>query len=213
MEDDAFESFDEIVAHPVFPEVDLRLREGAHIDDGDLEHFTFLEDARALLEVFYERFGCDLERSVDRYYFLRPRGDRLGRRQLTAAEMLVGQALCLLRMDPGSLHTQFWVDRTRVIELLDQLVGRERLSMALNPRRKSRSRAVEEGKIRGDIDSAIHTLARLGFVGIDGERLQPRVTVMRFIEPFVEHQRPAAALTQAMSIGLEAMQHGEDEVP
>ena len=196
-----FETLDQVIRDEVFPDVDLRLREGGHIDDLDLEEFTFLEDARSLLEDFYQLFGCDLVRSVDGYYYLRPRGDRFGQRQLPAAEMLVGQALCLLRMDPASLQTSWRVERVRVLELLDQLVGADRLGRALNPRRRARSKAVNEEKIRDDVDRAVNTLARLGFVAVDGDTLRLRPSLLRFLEPLTDQPEPQDALGELIRTG------------
>ena len=203
-----FETLGDVILDDVFPGVDLRLREGGHIDDLDLEEFTFLEDARSFLEDFYQHFGCDLVRSVDGYYYLRPRGDRLGQRQLPAAEMLVGQALCLLRMDPASLQTSWRVERVRVLELLDQLVGPERLGRALNPRRRARSKAVNEEKIRDEVDRAVNTLARLGFVAVDGDTLRLRASLLRFLEPLTGQPAPMDALGELISTGR--VQPGDD---
>ena len=53
---------------------------------------------------FYRRFGCELVQQSDGYFYLLPSGDRLGRRQLSAGEMLVGQTLALLYLDPATLQ-------------------------------------------------------------------------------------------------------------
>lgn len=205
MSDDELRTLGDVVAHEAFPEVDLRLREGGHVDDLDLEMFTFLEDARPFLEQLYERFGCQLVRSVDGYYFLRPRGDRFGQRKLSAAEMLVGQVLCLLRMDPGSLRTSWRVKRARVLEVLEQLVGAERLGLALKPRRGRRLKAVQEERIRDEINAAIKTLARLGFVVVEeGDTLRLRTSLLRFLEPVTEQPSPADALGDLIRTGAVA---------
>ena len=164
--------------------------EGQHIDDVDLEH---LRSSRTHEQCWRlcDRFGCDLVRSPDGYFFLSPRGDRMGRRSLDAAEMLVGQTLCLLRLDPGMLRTSWRVARLRVLELLEQLVGAERLGQVLNPRRKRRSQAVEEEEIRKDVAGAIRTLARLGFVDVEADdQLRLRVPLLRFAEPVATQPCP-----------------------
>lgn len=193
MTEDAFRALAEVIEDEVFPEVDLLLREGGHIDERDLDRFTFLEDARPWLESFYVRYGCDLVRSPEGFYYLEPRGDRFGRRTLSAAEMLVGQALCLLRLDPATLRTTGRVDRTAVIQLLERLVGAERLGRALNPRRR-RARTVEESEIRKDVGGALRTLARLGFVEIENESILLRTPLMRFAEPVMLQPHPERAL-------------------
>jgi chromosome partition protein MukE len=202
LSDPVYRTLADVLEDEVFPEVDLLLREGRHIDDLDLEHFAFLQDARTVLDNFYDRFGCNLVRSSDGYFFLSPRGDRMGRRSLDAAEMLVGQTLCLLRLDPGMLRTSWRVARARVLELLEQLVGADRLGQALNPRRKRRSQAVEEEEIRKDVAGAIRTLARLGFVDVEGDdQLRLRVPLLRFAEPVATQPRPDEALANLIAVG------------
>jgi chromosome partition protein MukE len=200
MTGDAFRTLAEAIEDEVFPEVDLHLREGGHIDDRDQDWFTFLEDARPWLESFYKRFGCDLMRSPEGFFYLEPRGDRFGRRTLSAAEMLVGQALCLLRLDPATLQTTGRVDRTAVIQLLERLVGAERLGRALNPRRR-RARTVEESEIRKDVDGALRTLVRLGFVELESEAILLRTPLMRFAEPVMLQPRPDRALAGLIGEG------------
>jgi chromosome partition protein MukE len=211
--DQAHTTLADVIDDALFPEVDLLLREGRHIDDLDLERFTFLEDGRSWLERFYNRFGCDLVRTVDRYYYLLPRGDRMGRRYLTAAEMLVGQAMCLLRLDPGTLGMSGRTDRIRVVGLLDQLLGADKLGQALNPRRKRRSKAVEEEAIRVEIDAAIRTLARLGFVDDEGELLRLRAPLQRFAEPVGMEPNPEAGLAGLIEVSgtVEAEPEEDDE--
>lgn len=212
MSEPAFRTLAEVIDAELFPEIDLLLREGRHIDDLDLEQFVFLQDARALLEGFYDRFGCDLVRSPDGYFYLSPRGDRMGRRSLNAAEMLVGQTLCLLRLDPGMLRTMWTVPRTRVIELLEQLVGAERLRQALDPRRKRRVQAVAEEEIRKDVDAAIRTLVRLGFVDVErDDQLRLRLPLLRFAEPVAMSADREAALAKLVSMGIPEESANEDE--
>ncbi len=199
----------EVVADELFPAVDVRLREGGHIDDRDLDHFSFLEEARPQLDALYDRYGCDLRRSVDGYYFLEPRGAQFGQRTLTAAEMLVGQVLCLLRLDPATLRTSGRVERQRVLEVLDQFVGAERIGRALNPRRRKRTMSVEAEEIRRDVDGAIRTLARLGFVDAEGDLLLLRSPLLRFAEHVVPGKDQAAELVQLVS-GAPAADAGED---
>lgn len=191
----------EAVSHPAFAEVDLRLREGGHVDDRDLDAYAFLEDARAVLEGFYDQYGCDLCRSVDGYFYLLPRGSTLGQRTLSAAEMLVGQALCLLRLDPATLRTSGRVKRIRVVEVLDQLVGAERLSKAVNPQRRHRNLSVEDEEVRKAVDGAVRSLARLGFIEVHGDELVLRAPLMRFAEVVPEADDQAAGMQRLLSTG------------
>lgn len=209
MTEPVYRTLAEVIDDELFPAVDLRLRKGHHIDDLDLDHFTFLEDARPFLEDFYNRYGCVLVRSVDAYYYLLPRGEQLGGRQLSAAAMLVGQALCLLRMDPATLQTSWRVERVRVLELLDQLVGAERLGRALNRRRgKQHSKAANEENIRKDVDGAITQLARLGFVDVDRDTLRLRASLLRFLEPVATQKHPEPAMRDLIRHGC--VENGDD---
>ncbi len=99
MTDSTFQSLEAAIADEHFPEVDLVLRRGRHIGRDDGTAYDYLVDAQALLEGFYARFGCELVQRSDGYFYLLPAGDRLGRRQLSAGEMLVGQTLALLYLD------------------------------------------------------------------------------------------------------------------
>lgn len=190
----------EALTDPRFVETDVRLREGGHIDDRDIDLFSFLDDARPHLEAFYDRYGCDLIRSVERYYYLLPRGAAFGQAKLSAGEMLVGQVACLLRLDPTSLRTAMRVPRARVVELLDQLLGQDRIGHALNPKRK-RTAAVGADLIRKEIDLALKTLARLGFVDLEGDDLRLRAPLTRFLEPLPDGDQAPRQLEELIAEG------------
>ena len=100
----------DVILDPEFPELDLALRRGRHVDRDDVAWYALLGDAQDHLEAFYRRYGCELIHKADGYYYLLPTGDKLSRRQLSAGDMLVGQALALLYLHPstverGGLHT------------------------------------------------------------------------------------------------------------
>jgi chromosome partition protein MukE len=52
--------------------VDIALRRGRHIDLDDSEWFAFLTEAQPFLEAFYRRFGCELIKVEDGYFYLLP---------------------------------------------------------------------------------------------------------------------------------------------
>jgi chromosome partition protein MukE len=131
-----FHSLEEVILDESFPEVDLDLRRGRHIGRDDGAAYDFLVDALDYLEPLYKRFGCDVIQRSDGYFYLLPSGDRLGRRQLSAGEMLVGQALALLYLDPSTLQRGGVVARGTLLERLAGLVGTETLVRTLNPRRR-----------------------------------------------------------------------------
>src|SRR5690606_8649566 len=103
----------DVIEDELFPEVDLALRRGEHVDLSDPDRYAFLRDAQRHLEVLYLRYGCQLVQA-EGFFYLLPQGDRLGRRHLSAGEMLVGQTLALLLLDPATLRGQGVVPRQQV---------------------------------------------------------------------------------------------------
>lgn len=172
-----------MVLDELFPEVDLALRRGRHLDRDDLDAYGFLVDAQPFLEDLYRRYGCALVQA-DGYFFLKPSGERLGRRVLSIGEMLVGQALALLYLDPATLKERGVVPRVQVIARLTGLVGEARLIHALNFRRRKSVERVAEETLRAEIDKALRSLSAMGFLDLlDEERLRIRCPVIRFTDP------------------------------
>lgn len=134
MSGSAFGTLEEVLADEHFPEVDLALRRGRHVGREDGGAYEYLVDAQALLEPFYRRFSCELVQQSDGYFYLLPSGDRLGRRQLKAGEMLVGQTLALLYLDPTTSQYSGVVAREALLQRLSALLGTDVLVRTLNPR-------------------------------------------------------------------------------
>lgn len=198
-----YRSLEAVVQDRVFPEVDLALRRGRHIDMNDAEWFAFLSDAQLLLETFYSRYDCELIRSRDGYFYLLPTGDKLGRRHMKKREMLVGQALALMFLDPETLKAAGVVTVAQVLELLTSLIGDSALVKALNPRRgHPADKRVAEAKARKEIRTALRELGRLGFVdSLDDDRLRLREALMRFADPVRGLTDRAAAMAQLIETG------------
>lgn len=180
-----YKSLEDVVSDELFPAVDLALREGRHIANDEPAEYGFIAAAQGFLEPFYRRYGAELVRPSDGYFYLRPAGDRLGRRHLSAGEMLVGQTLALLYLDPATVQSGGRALREQVVELLDNLVGRDKLVAALNRRRSGRrSERVAHELVRREIDVALRSLARLGFVELlEGQALRLRSPLLRFADP------------------------------
>ena len=132
----SFQSLEEAITDEHFPDVDLALRRGRHVGRDDGTTYDYLVDALDHLEPFYRRFGCELMQRADGYFYLLPSGDRLGRRQLSAGEMLVGQTLALMYLDPATLQQGGMVQRETLFQRLSGLLGTETLVRTLNPRRR-----------------------------------------------------------------------------
>lgn len=214
-----YKSLEAVVQDDLFPDVDLALREGRHIASDEPATYGFVREAQAFLEPFYRRYSCELVQANDGYFYLRPSGDRLGRRHLSAGEMLVGQALALLYLDPATVQSGGAALRGHVVELLDNLVGKDKLVQALNRRRSGkRAERVAQELVRKEIDHALRTLARLGFIEIlEGERLRLRPSILRFAEPVRGTGDPAAELQrlierrEAVTVELEASDEHDEE--
>ena len=129
-----FQSLEEAITDEHFPEMDVALRRGRHVGRDDGAAYDYLVDALDHLEPFCRRFGCELLQRADGYFYLLPSGDRLGRRQLSAGEMLVGQTLALRYLDPATLQHGGMVQRETLLQRLSGLLGTETLVRTLNPR-------------------------------------------------------------------------------
>lgn len=212
MSDHPYQRLSDVVDDALFPEVDLALRAGRHIDAAEHDQYAFLSDAAPLLEPFYRRFGAELVRVADGYFYLLPSGDRLPRRALTVAEMLVGQALALLYLNPMIVVEGGLVERAQLIETLASLVGEERLLVALNPRRRGRKdeRVAQDG-VRKEIDRAVRALASLGFLDLVEEgRYRLRAPVLRFADVVRGLDDAEAALRNMIARG-EALADARDD--
>ncbi len=208
-----YPSLEDVVQDPVFPDVDLALRRGRHVDLDDSEWFAFLAEAQPLLEIFYRRFGCELIKVADGYFYLLPSGDRMGRRQLTRGEMLVGQGLALIYLDPVSVQAAGVVPVAQLIELLANLVGQDRLIVTLNFRKRPPKDArIAEETARKEVAKALRGLERLGFVErLAGEQLRLRTPLIRFADPVRGLSDPARAMARLIERGEVVVDQAEPD--
>jgi chromosome partition protein MukE len=131
-----------------------------------------------------------------------PTDDRLGRRHLSTAEMLVGQALALLWLDPTTVEHGGFVTRDQVLAQLAGVMGAESLLRAMNPTRRRRDERLEQENVRTKVQEALRRLAALGFVELaDEARVRLRSSLMRFAEPVRGATAPAAALERLVAEG------------
>jgi chromosome partition protein MukE len=202
-----------------FPELDLALRRGRHVDRDDGPWYALLTDAQEHLEVFYRRYGCELIHKSDGYYYLLPTSDKLPRRQLSVDDMLVGQVLALLYLDPASVERGGVITREDVIAQLASVLGTDALIAAFNPKKK-RGRVderVAQKTVRNKVAEAVRRLGTMGFVeAVEEDRLKLRPALLRFAEPVRGMGAPAEALAKLVASGEVALQAeqgavGEDE--
>jgi len=213
MADTRYLTLGDVVADELFPDVDLALRRGRHVDREDSLWYTFLVDAQALLEAFYRRFGCELIHPTDGYFYLLPTGDKLGRRHLSVPEMLVGQALTLLYLDPATLQSGGVIKRADALSHLAAVMGSDALTRAFNPKRKRVDERVAQETVRGKFAEALRRLAALGFVDLlDADALRLRPGLLRFAEPVRGRGSPAEALERLVARGELVLGEGELEV-
>jgi len=212
-----FHSLEEALNDELYPKVDLALRRGRHIGRDDGAMYEYLVDAQPLLEAFYQRFGCELIQKSDGYFYLlpRPSNDALGRRQLSAGEMLVGQTLALLYLDPATLAHGGAVGREVVLQRLSALLGSDVLVRTLDPRRARKGKYDERiaaELVRTKVGEALRHLADLGFVDVlEDARLRLRPALMRFAEPVRGLGDRSAALEQLVRVGEVAISDVEQE--
>ncbi len=148
------------------------------------------------------RFGCELIHKTDGYFYLLPTSDRLGRRHLSAGEMLVGQALTLLYLDPATVEQGGTVTREQIMAQLAGALGTEPLLRAMNPKRRRFDERIAEETARTKVNEAVRRLGALGFVElVDEARVRLRPALMRFAEPVRGGTAPEIALERLVEGG------------
>lgn len=202
MTDGRFATLEDVIRDEAFPELDLALRRGRHVDRDDAVWYALLVDAQDHLEPLYRRYGCELVHKSDGYFYLLPTNDRLGRRHLSASEMLVGQALALLYLDPATVETGGIVTREHVLGHLAAVVGSDALVRMLNPKRRRYDERVAAETVRAKVGDALRRLSTLGFVdAVDDARCRLRAPLLRFAEPLRGAGSPAAHLADLVAAG------------
>ncbi len=196
-----FAQLQDVLLDADFPELDLALRRGRHIDRDDHAWYELLTQAQEHLEALYRRYGCELIFKSDGYYYLLPAGDKLSRRQLAAGDMLVGQALALLYLDPAAVERGGRVTMEELIGQLVAVLGSDALIRAFNPKRKRYDERVAQKTARARVAEAVRHLAVLGFVDVAEDQIRLRPALMRFAEPVRGLSEPAEALAKLVAQG------------
>jgi chromosome partition protein MukE len=206
----------DVITDDDFPDLDLALRRGRHVDRDDSAWYALLTDAQELLEPFYRRYGCELIHKTDGYFYLLPTNEKVSRKQLSATDMLVGQALALLYLDPAAVERGGVVTQEEVVTQLSAVLGTDTLIAAFNPgKRKSKDERIAQRNVRQRVGEAVRRLAGLGFVELsDGNDVRLRAALLRFAEPVRGLSEPAAALAKLVAQGEVALapdEPGDDE--
>lgn len=201
-----FPQLQDVILDADFPALDVALRRGRHIDREDSAWYELLTQAQEHLEVLYRRYGCELIYKTDGYFYLLPTSDKVSRRQLAAGDMLVGQALALMYLDPAAIERGGRVTMEELIAQLVAVLGSDALIRAFNPKRKRYDERVAQKTARAKVAEAVRHLAALGFVDVAEEQLRLRPALLRFAEPVRGLSEPAEALAKLVAQGEVALE-------
>lgn len=212
MNDSSFQDIQSVIEDDLFPEVDLALRRGCHIDRDEPDRYAFLSDAQLVLEEFYRRYGCELVHTSDGFFYLLPQTDSMGRRHLSAGEMLVGQTLALLYLDPATVQAGGVTSQEIVASRLAGLISQQELIRALNPRRRRYDERTAQRTVRDEILKAIRGLSGLGFVDLlDEGQLRLRSSVLRFADAVRGVADPGEAMAKLVAEGKAVVVDGSED--
>jgi chromosome partition protein MukE len=201
-----YQQLQDVIDDADFPELDLALRRGRHVDRDDTSWYELLTSAQDHVESLYRRYGCELVHKPDGYFYLLPTGDKLSRRQLSPTDMLVGQALALAYLDPATVERGGRVTTEDVIAQLVAVLGSDALIAAFNPKRKRHDERVAQKAVRTGVGQAVRRLSQLGFCDLgDGDQLRLRAALLRFAEPVRGLSAPAEALARLVAEGEVAL--------
>ena len=179
-----FHSIEDVIWSDLFPKIDIALRKGYHISSHEDDLYEFLLDAQDILEPFYRRLGAELIWKSDRYFYLLPRGDKLSRSTLSTGEMLVGQVLALLYLDPSTLEFRGEVSYDLVLQRLSGFFSGKKLLAILEGRQRKYNERTGEEEIRKSIRRALRSLRKMGFITrVEQGHYQLHSSLMRFVEP------------------------------
>lgn len=173
----------DVIGHDLFPEVDTALRRGRHIDRSDEAWYLFIIESQRYLESFYRRYDCELVGRSDGFFFLASTDGLLGKRMLSAGEMVVGQALALLYLSPSSVQHAGLISREQLLSHLTGILTFPTLIRVLTPQRRRVDERVAEQEARDKVMAATRRLASLGFVDLVAEQIRLRAPLARFIDP------------------------------
>ncbi|WP_043202935.1 chromosome partition protein MukE [Paraburkholderia acidipaludis] len=180
----------EVIADDRYPQADLLLRQGKHLGtDGDASLYDFIHSNQDCLASYYRRYGVLLQSGPEGYFYLLPvSADRapLGRRHLGLLDMLVGQTLALMMLDPQWLETNRRIPDLQVLASLEQLLGTKQL-LRYAGRKRGQNDELDAQKLRESLAGTMKTLERLGFIKREGRGesavVIPLSPVMRFADP------------------------------
>ena len=206
-----YRTIGDAVTDPLFAELDLALRRGCHVCEDDLAWFTFLNEARLLLDEFYDQYGWDLVYLNTGIFYLLPRNDSLGGAHLSSNAMLVGQVCLLLYLDSATTRTAGRVSRQQILEMLSAVVGEDKLAERLTGRAGRReTRQIE--LVHQRLGGALKELRALGLVNkASQDEVELRQPLIRFADPVLGDGDYRSRLETLARTGAVQVQ-GDDEL-
>ena len=194
----------ETLGHKLFPAVDLLLRAGGHISpNGTEDEYYFLAGHRSGLSNWYRRYGYSLIFNENAYAYLAPQGGLSTGSPLSISDMVAGQSLLVMMLDPKCLQ----IDGTYLLSdfylKVEQILGEDGMYRLVDKRRS----AVKEKllrQVKERMDQSLRRLARLHFISLD--RKGERIIIYRSIQRFGEQVSamtydPEEAIKQMIEFG------------
>jgi chromosome condensin MukBEF MukE localization factor len=196
---------EDALAEPVFAEIDMLLRQGAHIGPENAAHHSFLLNYYQPLRRYYGRYMCSLvHEALDEsdFFFLASQGNLLRPVTLVAPAMYVGMFLAYMMTDPAYLSRR--VPLERLIATMRNTLGEQEFLKVFAPRQRGRNQERDEEVALMRIRSALRTLERLGFVTWTkrSELVQVHSPIQRFVAPVRGRESTETSLARMLAEGL-----------
>ncbi|QFT37715.1 MULTISPECIES: chromosome partition protein MukE [unclassified Vibrio] len=183
-----YESILDVMADPLFSQVDTMLRAGINIvpEDDTLHSFVnaAYEPLKAYLSSVYITLRCSPEQV---YYSHMQRRTGVPHRTMSELSMVVGLTMVSMQLDlRQSLESSDWVAVDHLIDRLIEKLPEERIKDLFGSRRSTTvSTQFDQVKIRDEVMKCIRDLNRKSFIRMDTATNQymPTAAIYRFIDP------------------------------
>jgi chromosome partition protein MukE len=169
--------------HPLFPEVDMLLRRGAHVGEEDQDKHEFVRDAEPVLQAFYRLYQAQLHQSQEGAYYLGvEQSEHFKTLTLSRLDMVIGKTLAAMLLEPDILNTLGRVALNKLLHTIELHPGRAMLLVCAGIRVTDE----ESGnrKLREAVGKSLNTLADLYFIAWNAraEEIVPFRALLRFAD-------------------------------
>lgn len=192
------------VTAKIFPKVDVMLKCGTHLSqDGTRDEFNFVATHCNGLQTWYRRYGYTLIFNANRYAYLDPQGGDARFKPLRVYDMIAGQALFILLLDPASLQSDGSFKIADLHNTIQRVLGDDGLEKLLQGKRKLPKERVI-AKARKEFGKAMWKLKELGFISSAGssEYIYIHKSIGRFGEVVsILEKDPQTAIEELVKIG------------